>query len=552
MLQMKGKSSGMPERILLVDLTSSEYDYIPYAEKEVFGRGLVLDLFEKYLPDETGRYDPDNLIVIVPGLFSGTPAPSACRMFVATIEAGDRGVQISNTSGNMPQKLGSLGIAGLVIRGKAPSRGTVLHISRNGVRITADDSLNGISCGKVIEKLKDRYSRDSAVIGCGIAGDMMLSLSTYFCTFPDGTPEYHCSRDGFGDVWGAKNLRAVVVEEDSYFAREVKDPERFSSLAKKLARLIINDEVCGKALPSYGSMTIMKILEDPDRPVSGLVLQKHKPDSSSGKDKSKQDVRVNRNCAPMCVIGCLNRHAEGTGIQYSTPSQAETQGMISKCFGVDDPGLAKDVQDIASEIGIVATEFVSACKTYAESLRIEHGEEHLIEWLREVEKGSTEGRVIASRTYGLAKLYADEDLSGWIDRKAIQDEKLFDIRLNTKYPQFSGLSELDLLYSQVFVLENLGFCIFTAFALLDRTETFELMAEMVEAMLGTKLDGADLIANANKCLNNEREYNMHRWMTAQKTSIPPFTKVLYRYFGSKAGTKPEGTGDATFGSRNES
>lgn len=524
----------MPERILLIDLTESRYEYIPYTEREHFGRGLVLELFKRYLPDDADRYDPRNLIVIVPGLFSGTPAPSACRMFVSTIEAGDRGIQMNNTSGNMPQKLGSLGIAGVVIKGRAPSAGTVVHINRTDVDIITDDSLNGIGCGEIIKRLKDRYSRDSAIIGCGIAADMMLSLSTYFCTFPDGTPEYHCSRDGFGDVWAAKNLRAIVVDEDKYFARECVDPERFIKLGRKLTRCILDNEICGGALPSYGSMTIMKLMESSGKSVSDfLSAEIATKDKENIKNGFPSKGRINKSCAPMCVIGCLNRHADRSGMQYSTPAQVETQAMIRKCFGVDDYDLAKEVQELAGELGIAATEFVSSCKTYATSLGIGHGEEHLTEWLREIEKGSLVGRVIASRTYALAELYTDVDLTEWLDRNAIEDESLFDVKLNTTYSQFSELSMLEQLYSRVFVLENLGFCIFTSFAVLDRAETFELMAEMVEAMTGTKISGAELIANANRCLNDEREYNKHRWMTAQKTSIPPFTKVLYRYFGSR-------------------
>ena len=526
------------ERILLIDLTGSEYKFIPYApllKEHIYGRGLVLYLFEKYLPDETGRFDPDNLIVIAPGLFAGTPAPSAVRMLVATAESKDGGTHISNTTGNLPQKLGSLGIAAIVIKGKAPEKNTVIHISRHGVEILSDETLEGIATGEIVKKLKNRYSRESAIIGTGIAGDKMLSLSSFFCTYPDGIPEYHVPRDGFGDVWGSKNLRAIVVDHNDYFSRECVDPERFRKLGRQLAQSVINDEICGSALPALGSMTIMKILEGGD--YSSLLENIKKNLISTSSDeapvKAAGDHR-NKTCAPMCVIGCLNRHSTNDGRQYMSPTQAETQAAIKKCFDADDFFLAAEVQKKAIEIGIVATEFVTASKTFALSHGIENGEERLLQWLDEIKAGSLTGRLIASRTYGVADLYSDVQLSGWIDRKAIQDEQLFDVRMNTRYPGLPDLNELELLYSQIFILDNLGFCIFTAFALLDKAESFDLMAGMFEAMTGEKMTGEQLIAEANACISREEAFRERRWMAAQKTIIPPFTRVLYRYFDKRA------------------
>ena len=527
------------EKILLVNLAESECELIPYTpllQEHLYGRGLVISLFEKYLPDETGRFDPDNLIVVAPGLFAGTPAPSAVRMLVATAESKDGGVHISNTTGNMPQKLGSLGIAAIVIKGKAPEKNTVIHIDGHGIEIFSDDSLDGITTGEIVKRLKHRYCRGSAIIGTGIAGDKMLSLSSFFCTYPDGIPEYHVPRDGFGDVWGSKNLRAVVVDNDDYFARACDDPERFKKLGRQLTQSIINDEICGSVLPALGSMTIMKILEGGDLPAVIEKIKSNRPDAFTDKAPSKANrEHRNKTCAPMCVIGCLNRHCTNDGRQYMSPAQAETQAAINKCFGTDDFFLAAEVQQKAIEIGIVATEFVTACKTFALSHGIENGAEKLLMWLDEISAGSLTGRLIASRTYGVADLYSDVQLSGWIDRKAIQDEQLFDVRMNTKYPGLPDLNELELLYSQIFILDNLGFCIFTAFALLDKAESFEIMAEMFEAMTGESMTGEQLIAEANSCINRERTFRERRWMAAQKTTIPPFTRVLYRYFDKRDG-----------------
>ncbi len=524
----------MLEIIVTVDLTTGAISNkeISSGSRGLYGRGLALDLLKETVPEEAGRFSPGNAVVLVPGLFVGNPAPSACRIMMATCEGASGGMQICNMTGNLAQKLGSIGVAGLVIKGKAKEPGTVVHIDKTGVSIYCDKTLNGLRTSDIIGKLKERYERDSAIIGIGIAGDMMLPLSSVFCTYPDGDPEYHVPRNGFGDVWGAKNLRAVVVESEGYFGRTCKDPERFSKASKRLAGIIVNDEICGSALPTYGSITIMRILEGGEG-IRTSPEVKRISEKDRLQDKAGCSRRINRNCAPMCVIGCLNRHAASKGRRYSSPAQVETQAAIENCFGVDDYELARRVQEKASEIGLVATEFVTSANAYARATGSENAQENLLDWLDELAAGSLTGRVIASRTHGVAELYKDIELDNWMDVSAAQEEGSFDIRMGEKYPSLDGLTALELLYAQIFVLENLGFCIFTSFALLDNAEAFDILAEMFESRTGIKMDAETLIGEARECIRRERAYKERRWMAGQKSNIPPFTRVLYRYFGKR-------------------
>jgi aldehyde:ferredoxin oxidoreductase len=370
----------------------------------------------------------------------------------------------------------------------------------------------------------------------GKAADMRVSLATFFCTYPEGTPEYHCPRNGFGDTFGAKNLRAVVVEADSYFSRECGEEEIFRETGKKLAHRIVNDDVCGGALPAYGSITLLKILKDKKSIQSLKHRERTEAQAEVKSGKADKGCKTNYCCAPMCVVGCLNRHTSYEGDAFSSPAQSEVLSALQNCFGWDDPALACNVQDCANEIGIVGTEFVTAAKVYAEAQGLTPQPRQLLEWIGEIERGSLEGRVIASRTHGIAGLYPEkEELRPLLDRKAIMDESLFDVKLSNPYASLSGLKDMELLYAKIFVLENLGFCIFTSFALLDDAETFEDMARMFTAKTGVEMDGETLIRQAHACIQAEQEYEAENWRAGLRSNIPPFTKVLYRYFGQKEG-----------------
>ncbi len=324
----------MSEKILLIDLNKKTTESYPYSCEDecLYGRGLALDLLDKNVPVDAGRYSSDNALVIVPGLFAGNKAPSAVRMMVAAVEDKGKGMQICNTTGNMPQKLGSLGIAGLVVKGIAEEKNTVIRISEDGVEFMVKPELGGIGVGEIVHTLKRDINSDIAIVGTGKCGDMRMSLSSMFLTYPDGRPEYHSPRSGFGDIFGAKNLRAIVVDSKGYFNRDNKEPDEFWSISKDLTQLIINDEVCGGALPTYGSITIMKILKskaslaelsENDRRKS-LESDRFTETDNSGDN----NIRINRTCAPMCAIGCLNRHSGKDGKKYESPSQVEVEAAV--------------------------------------------------------------------------------------------------------------------------------------------------------------------------------------------------------------------------------
>lgn len=559
----------MKDRILRIDLSSEKYETeaVDFGPGSAYGRGLVAELLEKETPLTADRYDEENVIILAPGYLVGCKAPSATRMFVATLEGKGKGMQICNTTGNMPQKLGSLGYAAVIIRGRAKASNTVVHIDEEGASFARFPELESMRTGEMVSFLRKSYNRGSSIIGTCRSGDRKMSLSSFFMTYPEGAPGYHCPRGGFADILGDKRLRAVVVDSDSVFGRECADPDRLWDAGKRLTRAIVSDEVCGGALPGYGSITLLQILKS-GKSLGKLSVTREKPIRFSD-DEPMTPIRkkmegINYTCAPMCVVGCLNRHASDGGHRYSSPAESEVNAALISCFGFSDPELASRIQHKATELGIISSEFVTSAKVYAEAVGITiakeqgestdngaesdsavpeyssdearadvHSSELLLDWLDEIDNGTVLGRVIASRTHGVASLYGEKDLRELLDRKAIQDEDRYNVRMSAMYPSLSHLSPLELLYDQIFVLENLGLCIFTSFALLDDPDCLDILAEQFEARSGVSATAEEMILYAGKCIENEKAFEFRRWRAAQKADIPQFTKVLYSYFDSK-------------------
>ncbi|MEG0613941.1 MAG: aldehyde ferredoxin oxidoreductase N-terminal domain-containing protein [Clostridium sp.] len=525
------------EKILIADLstkevTSLEYDINTYKH---YGRGLTRNLLESTVPVEAGRYSKENAIAFVPGLFTGCKVASTCRLMIATKADKNGGMQLSNVTGNFPQKMASLSLAGLVIKGAAEHKNAVVHLSDRGVEIITMPHLENQSTSTIVRKLKEKFGQDAGIIAVGKTADMLMSLSSFICTYPQGEPEYNCPRSGFGDVFGSKGLRAVVVTGNGYFNRPCNEEELFLATGKKLAKLIIDNDICGGALPAYGSVTLIDILKDKEKTLLKLKEDKEHKKAASEVDisKNKTSKRVNFCCGPMCVIGCLNRHSVSDGAVYAAPDESEIHEALKGCYGIDDYEYTKVIREKSYEIGIVGTEFVTASKMYFEATGIGSGKSEILELLNEIEKGTVIGRLVASRTHGILSLYPDnERLYQHLDRKAIEDEGDFQVSLHKFSDELKDISHMDLLYAQIFVLENLGFCIFSSFATVNSQESLELMAQLFTYKTGIEVTTIDLIKYARGCINEELNYAIINGEGNINKNIPPFTKVLYRYFAN--------------------
>ena len=100
------------------------------------------------------RCDSENALVFVPGLFAGCRAPSSGRMTILS-KGGPSSVQVCNVTGNMPQKLGSLNVCALVVKGRDDDGNAVLHIGSGGAELLHMHELGGLYTDGVIGALKD-------------------------------------------------------------------------------------------------------------------------------------------------------------------------------------------------------------------------------------------------------------------------------------------------------------------------------------------------------------------------------------------------------------
>lgn len=499
------------EVVLIINLTDGIVEKKPYPMENtmVFGRLLALNLLREYGDSRANRLDEGNSIVLVPGLFTGNPAPSAGRMLLVTQKDGIAGVQICNITGNLPEALGGNGIAAVVICGRYGKGNGIIRIHGQEVQLETLPGATGKDTGRIVRAIRAVYGKNCAAVGIGPAGERKLSAAAVFSTYAEGYPEYYVPRTCVGDVFGAKGLRAVVVDEEpqagGHTLRSTADPERFEILATELANRIRRNEICGNALPSYGAAVLQTGLYD------RTVFDQFSDASVPEIQKMTEFDNIHHGCTPLCVIGCLNRHARRQRKIFTNPLAIETGALIRKYFEIDDDELTFRIVKRSEDFGISSAEYIENFRLYSECSGEAATEESLIDGLDEIEKDSPVGRILGTGESGLRMLYPDRmsEVARGARREPSEREKS--------------------LREQIVALDSLGFCIFTAFAIIDNPESWKLLAEMAEARLGDDWTEQKLMEQSRKSLQTEADFSREQAEAKAGTEIPGFASVLEQY-----------------------
>lgn len=515
------RESVQREYIIIADLTKNIiHRAVCNRSQEIYGRRLAIQLIREYGDIAAGRNDSGNAIVMVPGFFTGNPAPSVGRMFIATGRRGADGLQMCNITGNLPEALGRNQIAALVILGTYSRGNGILRIRRtsealdgeeDGFTATMEDlpGATGKDTGRIVRALRAMYGKNCAAVGIGPAGERKLAISALFSTYGDGYPEYHVPRNSFGDVFGSKGLRAVVVETDADAKlrfRGMAEPGTFEGWSTELANRICENEICGSALPSYGAMVLRSGLRN------GEVFQRYQEVSAKRIACLTKVDNVHRACTPYCVIGCLNRHVgRKKKAVYRDPLHIEAEAKLKEQFDIDDYALTEWIVERTNALGISPTEYIETAGVYANCTGNEVTPNHLRKWLEELAQDTLTGRVLGGGVDALNQLYPDASPA------RSEEERSWENRIDGD------------LREEIVALDNLGFCIFAAFAIVGDEKAWQQIVGMMEAQTGKSWTKEEILCHSRKTMEEERTYIEERATAKALSNLPRFAEILQEY-----------------------
>lgn len=499
-------------KIAVIDVTNQSVQYQDDDGTE-YGRGLAVKLLKQYMTD--------NVFVITPGLLTGTPVPCATRATIIGKSKEDREIYASNISGDFPQKLASMQLSGLVIKGACKDKNTVIYFEKQKVSFWNFPELQDKCCKEVVSHIRSKWGKACAIIGRGPASDHYYPISSLFVTYPYGKPEYSCPRSSTGVGLAKIGIRAIVLQQDHYFQGACEDRDGLLNNGKQLAKYILDDPICGGALPGLGSITLLHLLKNKENLEE--ILKNKKEEVQTGSRKNEE--RINYCCAPMCVIGCLNRHSKGNGNIYSSPEESEIQAAAEECFVKD---MEKEQLEQCTiylskkgmDLGMNMIELIFAMRLYFDAIGECASFERIRKLVQDVEQTTVLGRLLAGGTRRVCEVFSDKpQIQGKATKKAVTKEKDYQLKI-----------DLELLYQEIFLFENFGICIFTSFALLNKEEPLHTLAELYRNKTGKAITVEEMLQYSAQALNQEEELWKELNMGSNIKAMPEFVKVLYNYF----------------------
>ena len=223
---------GFHGKVLFVDLGARTHR-VEAVDPQVYrdflgGYGLGAWLMWKHYPAGTDALDPASCFAICSGLLTGLRTPFSGRIQIVGKSPLTGTWADSNSGGSVCSHLRAAGYDALVVTGRAdvPS---LLVIHEGEVTIEPAGELWGREVPETFDALKTRFGgkRDVGVSAIGPAGEKQMRIASVM------NDRYHAfGRQGFGAIYGSKNLKAIVVAGSGEVP--VARPDEFKAICKRI------------------------------------------------------------------------------------------------------------------------------------------------------------------------------------------------------------------------------------------------------------------------------------------------------------------------------
>jgi aldehyde:ferredoxin oxidoreductase len=223
---------GTHGRVLHADLSTRSF-HVEALGEDVYrqflgGYGLGAYLMWKHFPKGTDALAPEACFAIVSGLLTGARTPFSGRIQIVGKSPLTNGWADSNSGGSVASQLRRAGYDALVVKGRA-SEPTVLVVRDGEVRFEPAGELWGKEIPEAFDALRARYGKQSevGVSAIGPAGEQRARIAAVM------NDRYHAfGRQGFGAIYGSKNLKAIVVGGEGEVP--IAEPARFKALCNAI------------------------------------------------------------------------------------------------------------------------------------------------------------------------------------------------------------------------------------------------------------------------------------------------------------------------------
>ncbi|WP_020676739.1 aldehyde ferredoxin oxidoreductase C-terminal domain-containing protein [Geopsychrobacter electrodiphilus] len=524
------------------------------------GRATTSMIVGKEVPPDCHPLSAENKLVIAPGMLSGTAAAISGRISVGCKSPLTGGIKESNAGGQAAQVLARLGYAAIVIEGQPAGDDLYkIHINKDRVEISVDNSNKLLDNYPLIAKLQKEYGDKVAYMSIGTAGERLMASASIACTDPELRPTRHCGRGGVGAVMGSKKVKVIILDDAGCSNRAPKDAERFKTANRAFVEGIRKHPVSGEGLPAYGTNVLTNVLNE----AGGYPTRNFKSGQFEGATKisgeSQAELEISRGgkathgCHRGCVIQCSGIYNDKDGNYLTKQPEYETVWSHGGHCGISDLDTIATLDYWDDNVGVDTIEMGVAIGVAMDGGVIEFGDgKGAVSLLRdEVAKGTPLGRILGGgagmvgKAFGVTRVpvvknqalpaydprtvqgigvtYATSTMGA--DHTAGYAVATNILKVGGDVDPLKPEGQVELsrnLQIATTAIDSTGLCLFIAFPILDQPETFQSLLDLLGGFYGIEMTGDDVVALGKNVLSVEREFNKAAGFGPADDRLPSF------------------------------
>lgn len=395
------------DKLIRVDMTALSVSVVEFPSewKYLGGRSLSARILLEECEPTCDPLGPDNILVLAPGILSGTSAPTSGRLSVGCKSPLTGGIKEANTGGEAGQDLMKLGYRAIVVTGQPADRDKRwgLEVSEGAVTLVEADKYKGLWNYASCEKLLDNYPKSASAISIGPAGEMMLKGASVATTdrSKGRRPARHAARGGVGAVMGSKCLKWVLIDPGKAKLRQ----------AAKAKEFIANNKVFSKNYLSDGRHNIFKGGTSTGVPMANMLHTFPYKNRTEGRNPHVDildGARIHEsfekrgggmhNCMTGCIVRCSNIVHDKDGNYVTSALEFETLTLLGSCCDINNWEDVADLDRLCDELGLDTIETGAAIAVYMDSEGMTYGDAEGAKKLftEEIDKGTELGKLIGN------------------------------------------------------------------------------------------------------------------------------------------------------------
>lgn len=538
------------------------YEDVPEKYENLGGRGLTSTIVSDEVPPDCHPLGPNNKLVIAPGIVTGTNAPSSGRLSGGGKSPLTGGIKEANAGTSFAQMLGRLGIKAIVIEGQTDDEFQLLSIDRDGAELIGAREWSNKGLYEAYEDIHEEFGKNVGICGAGIAAELNAANSGLAFNDIEGRPSRYAGRGGLGAVMASRGLKFIVLNQEGAQGVEIEDGQTFDEGREKLEKALGEHDVTKPegTLNTYGTDALINVINE-----AGALPQRNfsegRDDESakvSGEEKAKEikdrgGVRPHM-CSPGCVIRCSEVWTKPGGEDPVGVLEYESVWALGPNCGIYDLEVIGELNRACNDLGLDTIEMGNTIAVAMEGGLADFGdEEKALEFMDEIREGTPLGRVLANGTEhtaqtlgvtrvptvkgqampaydpraikGIGVTYATTPMGADHTAGYAVATEIMGVGGEADPLDKSGKAELSgNLQRSTAVIDTAGYCLFTAFAVMDIPEGLEGMVETVNGVLGTELTPDDVPEIGRQVLETERKFNKAAGFTKKDDRLPEFMR----------------------------